>query len=543
LFALTRGSFARPVQIGACAFGVWLLGALILSAQTSLLGAAPLSTSNGVLSPGASFVNTADPAVPDAEEVVVDVPSVFHWARYQRGEINGWRYALYPDGSGTVARVDDVLEKPFTMDCQSGVSCTITRPDDTSFSVPATFSIRPVPPVDPKGEGVAQYLAEWVLAGTGKPKVVTLPLRLDLPKLAAQRPAPKPTVPQIAALPQLPVGTAQAAAQVLDGGGTARLAAAEGASLPLEIAGSDVAEPDNAEPEGPAPLCAQPDPFIPTLCLDPHFGTKEAAPESSANGVAAPAGRSTKEESGSALAGGSPSRKATAARKPAKPDGYLDRIGLDCSLTGSTSLGYVASGSSSSSIGKPRLSLGCNKKITDKLSLRFSLLKYVIPGHQSDFDPDFTYAFTYLHSDELTFSYSNYSGRFGGADGGILNALADGTLRGSYKLPKINLPNNKETACSASLRLPNPINDSLNISCGYAVTDKLRLNGTLNLYRPHAQGEYDPDYTYTASYRVNKDLVITYSNYSNNRFPWNKGNSPGPGLSGGSLSFSYALKF
>jgi hypothetical protein len=206
-------------------------------------------------------------------------------------------------------------------------------------------------------------------------------------------------------------------------------------------------------------------------------------------------------------------------------------------------LGFVAEGSKTGSVGKPRLSLGCNSKITDKLSLRFSLVKYINTGEQSASDPDFTYSFTYRYSDKLTFNYADYSGQFGGPKGGIWNALNNGTLRASYKLPKFKLPNDKDVACSTSAKLPAIFDHSLNISCGYAVTDKLRIGGTLSLYMPHKQGDYDPDYTYTASYRVNDDLLISYSNYSNNRWAWNRGKDPGPGFTGGSLSFTYGLKF
>lgn len=34
-----------------------------------------------------AFVNTADPAVSGAQEVVLDLPSALHWSRYQQGAI------------------------------------------------------------------------------------------------------------------------------------------------------------------------------------------------------------------------------------------------------------------------------------------------------------------------------------------------------------------------------------------------------------------------------------------------------------------------
>ena len=75
------------------------------------------------------------------------------------------------------------------------------------------------------------------------------------------------------------------------------------------------------------------------------------------------------------------------------------------------------------------------------------------------------------------------------------------------------------------------------------MTDKLRVGVTANLYMPDKQGDYDPDYTYTASYRPAKDWLISYGNYSNNRWRWNRGKDPGPGITGGSLSVTYSFKF
>lgn len=527
-FPLIRRSLKFSIQISACALILWALEPLSLFAQSNQT--VQLAPENTRLTPRPSFVNTADPALPGAEEVIVDVPSVFHWARFQRGEINGWRYTLYPDGSATVVSADNLLANPITLDCQSGIACKIARPDGSGRSVAAVGAPRPDAPQKPDGNAVAQYLAEWVLAGTGfSPEVVSLP-NPKLPALTLT--APKPKKADV-----LAASAASSEAGIL--------------SEPLEgltpeqesVAAAEAFEAETIEPEGPAPLCAEPDPIMPSLCLDPPAevtAARAATPESAPPPRAASIGDNGPKPGNTASL---KQQAASTSRITPAPKTVLGRLGLDCSITGSTSLGFVSKGSSAGSIGKPRLSLGCNSKLTEKLSLRFAVLKYINAGEQTVDDPDFTYAFTYRYSDKLTFNYSNYSGQFGGAKGGIWNALNDGTLRGSYKLPVIKLPNGKQTACSTSAKLPNPFDNSLNISCGYAVTDKLRIGGTLNLYMPHKQGDFDPDYTYTASYRVSKDLLISYSNYSNNRWAWNRGKNPGPGLTGGSLSFTYGLKF
>ena len=474
---------AIPALVRGCALGIWLLSPVSLFAQTqqdALDDGQPQF--DALMPPGSSFVNTSDLASPNAEEVIIDVPNVFHWARYQQGYIGGWQYVLYPDGSAKVTHAGILPGKPFTLECQSGVSCQITRPDGTLFSVLAVGAPRPSIPASTQGNVVARYLAEWILAGTGRP----------------------PLAPRTKRLPPT-TSTSEA----------------------------DGPEQGQTSADIPVPLCSEPDHFLPSLCAEP---------------IASPAPRAPSNRDAKAGRVGS-ERKASSSSKEAKPkiaaepDRFLKRIGAKCSITASASLGFLNSGSSDQSNGKPRVSLGCSTNLTERLSMRFSLLKYANARDQAADDPDFTYAFLYRYSDKLSFSYSNYTARFNGPNGGFQDALKDGILRGSYKLPRIQLPNKKQVACSASFRLPNPLDDSLNISCGYAVTEKLRIGATFTFYLPNVQGDFDPDYTYTASYRFSKDLLLTYSNYSNNRWPWNKGKNPGPGFTGGSLSLTYALNF
>ena len=75
------------------------------------------------------------------------------------------------------------------------------------------------------------------------------------------------------------------------------------------------------------------------------------------------------------------------------------------------------------------------------------------------------------------------------------------------------------------------------------VTDKLRVGLTGYAYPKGVQEPWNPDYTYTASYQVNDRIQVSYANYSNNRLPWNRADTPGPGPLGGSVTVSYKLKF
>lgn len=482
---LKLGASRNSILFGISALALWHAAPMHLFAQDD-------ERRSQQIAPDAA-VNTADFAVTGAEELVVDIPSAFHSARYQRGEINGLRYFLFPDGSAKVMGGVDFRTALMELECQAGVSCKITGQDGAAFTVLAIGAPKPDLPRAPDAEALARYLAEWVLAGTGTP-----------PPAPIIEPAPivnvEPTNIEVG-----PVPTPD----------------------PINEIAVDEVEPDPSlqeeSIEEPETLCSELEPFLPSSCAQPTSDIRKRTPSivQARAPVIAPI-LSFPDE---------PSSVPQVA--PAKDPTLFERLDLSCSVTGSVSLNYAGS------VGKPRASFGCSSNLSDKLSLRFSLLKYVVADQKQDFDPDFTYAFTYRMSDEISLGYSNYSAQFDD----FFGSIASGSLRASYKLPTFKLPNDKPLACSASLGLPDPTDASANISCGYALTDKIRIGGTINLYPPDAQGQYDPDFSYTASYRPNDDWIISYSNYSNNRWSWNRGENAGPGFTGGSLSVTYAFDF
>ncbi|WP_376873923.1 hypothetical protein [Albirhodobacter sp. R86504] len=558
------GTQKAATQKAAMVLGatIGVLGALTAYAQDEF----PIATSPT----RAPIVNTADPAIPGAEERIVDVPSALYWSRFQRGYVDGWEYSVFPDGSakilrapqpsapsteGTVAARGENPERTadFTMTCVAATACDILRPDGTSFRIPAINAPRPALPTAAgdalDGETVARYLAQWVLAGSG-----TAPTLEGLPVLDPYRQPPQPPVPQSQAVSAAASDATNArAAQLLDDSNPEVTSDQITADLPeTETPPQD----DIPEQESEVALCSEPDPVIPGACAQPtepsvpisaEQETQAAETEGPSEDTLTPVGDIGETD---IAARGSPARTqptartATTTRTPQKaaPKTYWERMNLRCSITATTSLGY-ASGGSGKSIGKPRASLGCSANLTEKLSLRASLQGYADASEQSADDPDFTYAFSYRFSEKINLSYSNYAARFDGGFSGFINSLLSGSLRGSYALPTITLPNDKSAACSASLGLPRVLAESLNLSCGYAVTDKFRIGGTARLYAPGKQGDYDPDYSYTASYRPSEDWLISYSNYANNRFPWNRNGNESDGLLDGSLSVTYALKF
>lgn len=452
------------------------------------------------------------PAVKGAREVLVDVPNTFFGARYQAGNVGEWRYTVFPDGSGTVLRGARESIERWRLQCTQGVECTVTRDDGSSFVVTANGAPAPPLPNVIDGDALARYLANWVLAGTGTP-VPPDPVLLD-DVSAIVLPSNTATQPPLVV------------AQIVENENVA-VAEVEFEDVPTDSADAiPVILADQPGDETAATAAQEPMAITPPddrQILDLAVPV-EIIPEP----VAAPLSPVVQSE---------PLPDALITAAPT----YLEQINLQCSITTSTSLSYDNILSGSDGPGKLRANFGCSANITDQLTARFALVGYANPNQQEDFDPDFTYAFTYRVTDTIRLGYSNYGGRFDGD--GFLDALGSGNLRASFVLPKLTLPNERDISCTASLGLPNPADASVNLACGYSVTDKFRIGATANLYFPGEQGEFDPDYTYTASYRLSDDWQLSYNNYSNNRFPWNKGESPGPGFSGGSLSLTYRFNF
>lgn len=467
--------------------------------------------------PGPAFFDTSRLAVPGAEELFLDLPSALFWTRYQSGVLGGWRYFLYPDGT---AQVLTLAERPLEvakLTCVAGEACFVRMAEGADFAVPVGQGAKPSLPQDPNLDAVLRYLAAWILAGT----------------------APPPPVPPARAL-VLTVAEAQDAEAVGQGGGH-----------------SDQAPRDQLlEEAADAANCAESDPFQPGLCVEPLGPIADGPAPGEVLVSAEPdsEGGLRDQVAGAAGSGLAPARETVAgsgavssepvsaleSRAPDAPERWVDRFRLRCSVTGSTNLSFMEPNSDERGDAKPRVSLGCSAQLTDRLSVRATTLTYLDQDSQRSWDPDYTYAFRYRLTDKLDLSYSNYAARFD-RDDGVFAGLLDGTLRANYKLPRIEMRNGKSIACSGSLGLPDLDNHSVNLSCGYSLTPRLRVGGTIYLYPPGAQDTYEPDFSYTASYRFNDKWILTYSNYSNNRWPGNRGAAPGPGLLGGSLSLTYRI--
>ena len=455
--------------------------------------------------PGQDIVRTDDPAVPGAQEVLTDTPNVFAWSRAQSGSLSGWSYRLFPDGSAIVLAEDDRPYGEYLVRCTLAQSCSISNDVGVLMTVPAIGAPKPALPEQIDGLGLARYLAQWVLAGSGTPPppppAPDPPPPLQGPQLPTEDPA-EPPPPEVEDLPE-----------------TEETEEPSATADTLAFLSGDID-------------CTEPDPYYPDACTPPASPSVAPAPQPARNDTPP---RTPRAPTGTSAPDPQP--------EPDKPQTLAQRFRLNCSISTGAGLQYVDHRNQDTRYGKLRVSLGCSARINDRLSMNLALVHFPISGQQAPWDPDFTYAFNFKATDKLNISYSSYSARFSSAGSDIVSSLLDGSFRGSYKLPKVPLPLQKTADCSLGFGLPNPTNESLSLACGMSVTEKLRVGLTTYLYPSGKQEPWNPDYTYTASYKVNDRMQVNYSNYSSNRWPWNRGSNPGPGLLGGSLSLSYKLIF
>ncbi len=220
-----------------------------------------------------------------------------------------------------------------------------------------------------------------------------------------------------------------------------------------------------------------------------------------------------------------------------------ERYALSCTLGGGLTPRYTDHEGGKDHTGKLRISLGCSARVSDRLSLRVSLVHYPVPGQEAPWDPDFTYAVTYRVNDTVSLSYSSYTARFSGEGADTVSSLLEGSLRLALNLPRVPLGEGRGLSCTLGIGLPDPTEASATLGCSLPVTDKLRVGLTGYAYAAGEQEPWNPDFSYTASYRISDRVVLDYSNYGANRFPWNPADPKGKGVLGGSLGLSWQLAF
>lgn len=212
---------------------------------------------------------------------------------------------------------------------------------------------------------------------------------------------------------------------------------------------------------------------------------------------------------------------------------------------------------------------------TLRLSLRYvpltywfadlNLYKYLQPGRQQSWNPDFTYSFGYddWHPYTLSLVYSNYGGNRLNPDrarGERRTRFNEGTWALGFKFPMPRRFDDiflldagdaidcrtafNHTPRYADLRSGRTLQNkrALSFGCRYGFGHGWYFDFNLLAYPSARQKQpWDPDFTYgfgLFDWRPGT-VSLQYSNYSGNRFPWNE-RSPGQGRPrNGSLTLSW----
>lgn len=359
-------------------------------------------------------------------------------------------------------------------------------------------SAPPVAPGTPDGRALAQGLASWILTGKHTaPPPESIP---DAPAASDHAPAPAATSPTSPTVADTAAGS----------------------------------QPPSAAPESPQPR-ETPEPARdtrqehewtpePTASVTPTITNLRPVPGGPAS---APSGPTPK--------------TATAPADPKPAPTLAQRFQLTCSISAVFGLRFQDSEDSSVRFGKHTAVLGCGVRMTERLSFRLLVLGYRY--QKAPWDPNFTYAIAYRFTDWLTLSYSSYSAQFSDLSGNVLTAFSRGNLQLSTKLPKVPIGETRSFACSGFVSFPQGYDPRLGLTCGINATKKLTFRATLYAYPKSGQNDWDPDYVYTAFYAVTDRVSLEYSNYADNRWPWNGSNSAKPGPMGRAFRVSYQLRF
>lgn len=194
-----------------------------------------------------------------------------------------------------------------------------------------------------------------------------------------------------------------------------------------------------------------------------------------------------------------------------------------------------------------------------------NLIKYLRPGQQQPWNPDFTYSFGYddWHPYTLSLVYSNHGGNRLDPDrarGERVTRFDEGTWSLGFKFPMpealrpVFLIRERDSiGCQTSLNYARRYTDarsgerlhdkrSLALGCRYSFDNGWHFDFKLLSYPVGRQKQpWDPDFTYGFGYFDWRPGTVSlqYANHSGNRFPGNP-RSPGTGrLRDGSLTLSW----
>lgn len=192
--------------------------------------------------------------------------------------------------------------------------------------------------------------------------------------------------------------------------------------------------------------------------------------------------------------------------------------------------------------GRLTSTLGCTLNYRNRLTASLSMIGYPLAGQKRSGDAEYTYALTWRMTGNLTLTYANYTAAFTGGRG--LAGLGEGRLQLSRRLPPLDLPGTtRKLGCSAFASAASHAPENAGLNCSLPLTERLTLRVTGYLYLPDSQRESDPDFSYSASWRLGPQVTLTWSNYANNRWLWNETDQSEKFLRGGSLGLTYTTRF
>ncbi|WP_268941871.1 hypothetical protein [Paracoccus benzoatiresistens] len=196
-------------------------------------------------------------------------------------------------------------------------------------------------------------------------------------------------------------------------------------------------------------------------------------------------------------------------------------------------------------VGQISLNIGCSGRFGDRLTFSVGLTTYPVSGDRHGGDLTYSYALNWRITDQVTLTYANYTAALAG--GRALAGLSEGRLQLSTRLTRLPLASkampDRALTCTGFVSVARSASSNAGVNCGVNVTPRLTVRFTALAYPPGTQEEGDADYSYSASYVLNDRVTLNYSNYANNRWPWNQSPDQVELFHGGSLGLSYRWDF
>lgn len=220
----------------------------------------------------------------------------------------------------------------------------------------------------------------------------------------------------------------------------------------------------------------------------------------------------------------------------------IPRLALTrCALGSAVALGREDIGD----IGQISVNINCSGRFGDRLTFSGGLTAFPIPGKRHGGDVTYSYALNWRITDKVTLTYANYTAALAG--GRALAGLGEGRLQLSAPVARFPLGTpampDRVLTCTGFVSMARSASSNAGVNCGVNVTERLAMRFTALAYPPGTQRESDADFSYSASYALNDHVTLTYSNYSNNRWPWNRSPDQVELLRGGTLGLSYRWDF